>query len=160
MKAPPDDAKSTPLDAGIRDAVARDLRAQLDGDEALLARVRSRVFEEIGERSTRPHLTVRARSGQWESLAPGVVRKVLWRSGEACSSMIRLQPGTSFPPHDHPIDEECVILEGSLRIGHHLLLLPGDFHVGIQGEVHDTVSTETGALCFLRTVENVVETVV
>ncbi len=160
MKVPFDDISSSPLDAGTRDAIQRGLQAQRDGDAALLDRVRSRVLAEIGERSGLRHLTVRVGSGEWERLAPGLERKVLWRSGAVCSSMIRLQPGMSFPPHDHPIDEECVILEGSLRIGPDLLLRPGDFHVGLQGVRHEMVSTETGALCFLRTVANMAETVV
>lgn len=159
MKARSSDINSNPLDAGLREAIALGLQAQLEGDVALLARVRGRVFAAIAERSALPHLTVRAGSGDWETLAPGFERKVLWRSGQACSSMIRLQPGTSFPPHEHPIDEECVVLEGSLRIGPDLLLRPGDFHVGLQGVRHGTVSTVTGALCFLRTVENLAETV-
>ena len=160
MKVPFDQINSSPLEADIREAIALGLQEQLDGDAALLARVQCRVFAAIGERLGMQHLTVRAGSGQWETLAPGLERKVLWRSGQACSSMIRLQPGTSFPPHEHPIDEECVVLEGSLRIGPDLLLRPGDFHVGLQGVRHGTVSTETGALCFLRTVENMAETVV
>jgi anti-sigma factor ChrR (cupin superfamily) len=159
MKAPSDHTKPAPLDAGIRAAIVRGVQTQLEGDAALLARVRGRVMAAIDAQSGLPHRTVRAGSGEWETLAPGVERKILWQAGDACSSMIRLQPGTSFPPHRHPMDEECVILEGSLRIGPDLLLVPGDFHVGLQGERHDTVSTETGVLCFLRTVANIAETV-
>lgn len=160
MKALSGDINSNPLDAGMREAIALGLQAQLEADVALLARVQARVFAAIPEQPGMRHLTVRADSGEWETLAPGLERKVLWRSGQACSSMVRLQPGMSFPPHTHPIDEECVVLEGSLRIGPNLLLRPGDFHVGLQGVCHGTVSTETGALCFLRTVENMAETVV
>ena len=120
-------------------------------DAALIARVRAKVMDALAPRSGEQHHTVRAAAGEWLPVAPGVERKVLWERSGATSCMVRLAPGTSFPPHNHPIDEECVILQGSLRIGSDLLLRPGDFHVGLDGLEHETVSTEEGCLCFLRT---------
>jgi anti-sigma factor ChrR (cupin superfamily) len=79
-----------------------------------------------------------------------VERKILWERGDASSCMVRLAPGASFPTHGHPIDEESVILEGSLWIGS-LLLKAGDFHVGLSGVEHDEVRTDEGCVCFLRT---------
>ncbi|GAC1600955.1 MAG: hypothetical protein NVS3B2_03540 [Ramlibacter sp.] len=159
MKAPFNKLRRNSLDPDIRQSLGQALHALRDDDAALLGRVKTRVLGTIQEHPCLPHHTVRAGGGEWETLAPGVQRKVLWESGEACSSMVRLQPGSSFPSHVHPIDEECLILEGSLRIGADLLLLPGDFHVGLKGVRHETVSTQTGVLCFLRTVANIAETV-
>lgn len=120
-------------------------------DSALIARVRARVLDAVARDAGAPHHTVRASAGSWETVAPGVERKVLWERGGATSCMLRMAPGTSFPAHAHPIDEECVVLEGSLRIGADLLLRPGDFHVGLNGMAHETASTQDGCLCFLRT---------
>jgi anti-sigma factor ChrR (cupin superfamily) len=120
-------------------------------DDALIARVRAKVMDAVAQKSGALHCTVRADAGNWEPVAPGVERKLLWERGNAVSCMVRLAPGTSFPPHNHVIDEECVVLEGSLRIGSGPLLRPGDFHVGLNGIEHEAVSTQEGCLCFLRT---------
>jgi anti-sigma factor ChrR (cupin superfamily) len=120
-------------------------------DDALIARVRSRVGDAIEHKLPALHCTVRAASGDWKQAAPGVECKVLWERGDAVSCMVKLAPGASFPSHGHPIDEESVILSGSLRIGADLLLKPGDFHVGLSGVDHGAISTEEGCLCFLRT---------
>jgi anti-sigma factor ChrR (cupin superfamily) len=122
-----------------------------DNDDAIIARVRARVMDAVARKTGAAHCTVRAAAGEWQTVAPGVERKLLWERGGATSCMVRLAPGTSFPAHGHPIDEECVVLEGSLRIGDDLLLLAGDFHVGLGGVEHETVSTQEGCLCFLRT---------
>ena len=119
-------------------------------DADLIARVRARVMDAVAQQTSGLHRTVRAAAGDWEQLAPGVERKVLWERGGATSCMVRLAPGTSFPAHNHPIDEETVILEGSLRIGD-VLLRPGDFHVGRSGIEHEALVSEEGCLCFLRT---------
>ena len=116
-----------------------------------IARVRTRVLDEIKQQAPAPHCTVRAAVGEWLPLAPGVERKLLWEREGATSCMVRLAAGAAFPSHNHPIDEETVILEGSLWIGSSLLLRAGDFHVGRSGMQHDEVRTDEGCVCFLRT---------
>lgn len=72
--------------------------------------------------------------------------------------MLRIAAGTSFPGHGHAIDEECMVLEGSLRVGD-VLLHPGDFHVGLSGSDHAAATSEDGCVCFLRTSRNFFEPV-
>lgn len=151
MKATSDKLPPQALEADIRQSLDQALEAQRAGDTELLARVKTRVLGAIEEKSGLLHRTVRAEAGTWEPLAPGVERKLLWETGDATSCLVRIAPGASFPPHGHPIDEETVILEGSLRIGADLLLRVGDFHVGLSGVEHEAVSTQEGCLCFLRT---------
>ena len=124
----------------------------MSGEDDLLVieRVRARIMEMIAREKSVLHRTVRADAGGWETVSPGIERKQLWERGEAASCLLRIAPGTSFPHHNHPIDEECLVLEGSLRIGD-VLLRQGDFHVGVSGIEHDAVSTDDGCVCFLRT---------
>ncbi len=121
-----------------------------DLDAELIARVRTKVMDAVRQSTSDLHRTVRAGEGDCRQIAPGIERKVLWERGAASSSMLRAAPGASFPAHNHAIDEECVVLEGSLRIGS-VLLRAGDFHVGLSGVKHEAVSTQDGCLCFLRT---------
>ncbi|MEJ5992327.1 cupin domain-containing protein [Ramlibacter sp. PS3R-8] len=145
-KSGPDDD----LGADMRRALDRRLGCSAVGDEALLARVKARVLLEIAAEGHAQHRTVRAADGGWREVAPGVERKLLWTSGSAESYMVRLAPGAVACAHLHPMDEECVVLEGSLRIGASLLLQKGDFHVAASGSMHDAVTTDTGALIYIR----------
>lgn len=120
-------------------------------DEALLQRVRARVMREVAAQSQAMlHTTVRADERPWETIAPGLQRKLLFETATAISSLLRLAPGTTVPGHAHPIHEECLVLEGTLKIGQDLVLRQGDFHVGMQGVAHADASTDTGAVVFLR----------
>lgn len=140
---PPDD-----LDADLRKQLDERLGSTRSDDEALLARVKARVMRSI--QADAQHRTVRAEEGFWRTIGPGIQRKVLWIDEATESCMVRLAPGARVHEHLHPMDEECVVLEGSLRIGADLLLRPGDFHVAARGSMHEPVTTETGALIYLR----------
>ena len=104
----------------------------------------------IGSEATPPYRTVRAADHGWERMAPGVERKVLWVSGGAQSCMVRMAPGASVTAHSHAMDEECVVLEGTLHIGPDIVLNAGDFHVGRKGSTHELATTQTGALVVLE----------
>lgn len=119
-------------------------------DAALIARVRRTVLHRIALASTQQHLTVRAGPDGWQALLDGVECKVLHEAGDVLSYLLRLAPGAVIPGHRHPIDEECIVLEGELRIGEQLVLHAGDYHVGRADVLHAPISTPTGALIFLR----------
>jgi len=85
----------------------------------------------------------------WVELLPKAHAKLLFTDGEAESYMIRLEPGAWAPAHDHPADEECLVLEGSLWQGD-VYLTAGDFHVARPGMRHGDLRTETGAVVFIR----------
>jgi hypothetical protein len=139
----------TTMEADIRLSLDGALCPQRAGDAALLERVKGRVLAAVTGKSGELHGTVRAQEGTWERLAPGVERKLLWQSADAFSCLMRLAPGASVAGHAHPIDEECVVLEGTLRIDG-LVLHAGDFHVGVKGVAHASASTDTGVLVYLR----------
>ena len=107
----------TAIEADLRAALDRELCPPQPGDAALLARVKDRVMAAVTQQSGNLHRTVRADSGGWERVGEGVERKFLWQSGDALSCLMRLAPGAVVAGHMHAMDEECVVLEGSLRIG-------------------------------------------
>lgn len=147
---------TTPVDWGTRGLDAT-LSSQLDArfarpretDTDLIARVKNCVMASIRAETDPGHRTVRAHDDAWELLMPGIARKILWANGAASSWMVRLAPGAMFPAHLHAMDEECVVLEGSLCIGD-VQLSAGDFHVGRLGSMHGMTRTDTGALVYLR----------
>ena len=74
---------------------------------------------------------------------------VLMREGDTMSYLMRLEAGAVIPPHDHPQTEECVVLEGEVRIGEESVH-PGDYHVVRAGHAHELLRSDSGALLFLR----------
>src|SRR3712207_3563803 len=103
------------LQADLLEAFA-DAQAAAPLDAALARRVKRRVMARIAELEDR-HLTVRAAEGTWQPFGPGLQIKVLHEQGGVMSYLLKLAPGAVLPPHRHPHDEECVVLEGVLRIG-------------------------------------------
>lgn len=121
-----------------------------DDDAALVARVRARVLGAVAAEAKSPYTTVRAGEDGWETVAPGVQRKVLSAQAQGQPSLWRLAPGGRVPGHRHDADEECLVLEGTVRIGRDLVLHAGDYHLAPRGSDHPQVSSDDGALVYLR----------
>lgn len=63
---------------------------------------------------------VRGGDDGWRALKiPGVLVKLLRRDGETGEStaLVRLEPGSRFPAHNHPAGEEVFVIEGDVLIG-------------------------------------------
>ena len=111
--------------------------------------MRRRLLERVAE-ADGSHTTVHADEGDWQPFIDGVSIKVLRDDGGVLSYLLRLAPGAALPPHRHPLDEECMVLDGTLRIGSHTEVRAGGYHLAHRGALHPTVSTRTGATIFLR----------
>lgn len=136
-----------------------DIRERLDdetlaptGDRAeaeAAARVKRRLLRRIADDSVRHHHTVQPGAEGWLPFGPGLTMKVLHRDGAVMSYLVRLAPGASLAPHRHPVDEECVVLEGSVQIGE-LDVAAGGYHLGRRGVPHARLTSAGGALIYLR----------
>jgi len=78
---------------------------------------------------------------------------VLHENEGILSYLLRLAPGARLEAHRHPVDEECVVLEGVLKVGSQVEVGPGGYHLAHAGSLHASISTETGATIFLRGAE-------
>jgi anti-sigma factor ChrR (cupin superfamily) len=115
-----------------------------------IARVRRVVLARIAEASTTRHLTIAAGPLGWLPLRDGVRYKVLHEQCHAVSYLLQMDPGASLPVHQHLVDEECMVLNGTLRIGETLVIRAGDYHLGRASVLHAGISSPEGALVFLR----------
>jgi mannose-6-phosphate isomerase-like protein (cupin superfamily) len=81
---------------------------------------------------------------------PGISARKLHVDAKAnrVTMLVRMEPGTSYPPHRHGGFEECFVLEGDLRVGD-AVLRAGDYQVVGEGSVHPIQSTTSGCLLFL-----------
>jgi quercetin dioxygenase-like cupin family protein len=138
----------TPLDQDIVDALVIAQR-EADADSAVLARVRVKLMQGIAADTSGRHVTVAAEGGQWRDFLPGIQRKVLHEQGGLMSYLLKFAPGAVLPAHRHPVDEECLVLEGRLRIGE-LTLDAGGFHLARQGVPHGDIESLEGAVIYLH----------
>jgi anti-sigma factor ChrR (cupin superfamily) len=100
-----------------------------------------------------PEISSRAWSEPaWEEVAPGITCKLLANDDERerVSMLVRLAPGTDYPPHTHAGLEELHLLEGELWIDENRLY-PGDYNRAEAGTSDKRVWSETGCMCVLVT---------
>ena len=116
---------------------------------AIAARIKHRVLDRIARAETR-HTTLHASDDSWQPFKQGVDIKVLNEADGVMSYLLRLAPGAVVDAHRHPIDEECVVMEGVVRIGDDLVVQAGGFHFAHKNTLHATITSEGGATMFLR----------
>ena len=112
---------------------------------AMLGELVGGLFPGAGE----PPLTISAADGIWEALADGGASKTLCCDGEMVSRFIRLQPGAGLPAQRSDGDEECMMIEGDAYFGDRLVCA-GDFHLTRAGGEQAALTSDNGALLFVR----------
>lgn len=88
----------------------------------------------------------------WREVAPGISCKLLATDHDAhrVSMLVRLAPGTAYPPHTHIGIEELHLLEGELWIEDRKLTA-GDYSCAEPGTRDTRVLSKTGCTCVLVT---------
>jgi quercetin dioxygenase-like cupin family protein len=137
-------------------AIVESMLADVTGTElapAVGARIKARLMERItarpGPQSKPGFIDVLADAG-WRALAPGVEMKILFEDAAARSWMVRLQPGSELPPHEHDEgQEECLVLGGDVWLDDKQYG-PGDYQIAQRGTWHGRVRSDGGCVLFLR----------
>ena len=114
-------------------------------------RLAQRIAAETGQEPVSP-APRRSPEAEWEEVAPGISVKLLATDAEnhRVSMLVRLAPGTDYPPHRHAGIEELHLLGGELMIDDRKLY-PGDYSRAEVGSVDRRVWSETGCTCVLIT---------
>jgi anti-sigma factor ChrR (cupin superfamily) len=117
----------------------------------LWTRVAERIGGNTGSKVPAP-LPPRWDEPAWEQVAPGISCQLLATDAERnrVSMLVRLEPGTDYPPHTHAGVEELHLLEGELWIDDRKLY-PGDYNRAEPGTGDKRVWSETGCTCVLIT---------
>lgn len=118
----------------------------------LWERLAQRIAGETGDEPVlRPPLR-RSDEPVWREAAPGIFCKLLATDTERqrVSMLVRLAPGTDYPPHRHAGIEELHLLDGELMVDDKKLD-PGDYIRAEAGSMDRRVWSETGCTCFLLT---------
>jgi anti-sigma factor ChrR (cupin superfamily) len=119
-------------------------------------RIKSELMSKISARMQPESTTddpmvhnVRREQG-WVQLSKRVQAKVLHDDGTSLSWLLKMMPGGHLVEHDHADGlEECMVLEGQLRING-VDFYAGDYQIALPGSVHHEVSSDQGSLVYLR----------
>lgn len=113
--------------------------------------LRERVMTRASDAPPDNTETIRGDSLQWHKVFPNVWAKVMKRDVAANLQIMlfRMEPGGVVPAHAHNLEEECLVLEGEIFVGAHLVR-KGDMHIARAGARHPNLWTRTGALVMVR----------
>jgi quercetin dioxygenase-like cupin family protein len=140
------------LDADSLKAISEAIKPRtLDKDRK--AALRGRILDRIRQSAPAPEgtLTIRADEREWHAIAPLVEIKVLYRdeAQNVQTTLWRVRPGARVEAHSHTLVEECLVLEGEIKVGDHYVR-QGDMHIALPGHIHPPIESPTGALLLLR----------
>jgi anti-sigma factor ChrR (cupin superfamily) len=118
---------------------------------SLWGRLAQRIAAETGAEPVSP-VPRPSTEPEWNEVAPGISCKLLATDTEKhrVSMLVRLAPGTDYPPHRHAGIEELYMLEGELIVDAERFR-PGDYRRGEAGGIDHRVWSETGCTCVLMT---------
>ena len=118
---------------------------------SLWKRLSQRISDESGTKPVSPPDSQPAKP-EWEKVADGIFCKLLSVDAEKSlvTMLVRLAPGSDYPPHRHADIEELHLLHGELMIDDKKLQA-GDFIRAEAGSVDHRVWSETGCTCVLLT---------
>jgi hypothetical protein len=113
-----------------------------------------RLARRVATETGRPALPAAEPSNEpeWTVVAPGISVKLLATDSDRqrVSMLVRLDPGTDYPPHTHAGVEELHLLAGELWINERKLE-PGDYSRAEPDTADRRVWSETGCTCVLVT---------
>jgi quercetin dioxygenase-like cupin family protein len=144
---------TTRLDADTIENLAPGL-TPIDPPAEVQVRLRERIMQRAAEDTmAQPYanITVHSSAVGWVDVAPLISVKTLFESADGKGVLFRFEPGARLPAHGHDTDEECIVLEGELRIGDDMIVRAGDFHLARKGIPHGEMTAPLGALFYIRT---------
>ncbi|MFK8017319.1 MAG: cupin domain-containing protein [Gammaproteobacteria bacterium] len=145
MAENPDDVIPSDLQAALLEGLE-----PMQPDAPAAKRMRASLLDAVvAESDTAALVTVPSSTDDWFEPVPGNHVKVLRSDDDTMSILVRLEPGTTFPEHYHPADEETFVVEGETWFGD-IHLVAGDYHLAPKGTHHGEVTTETGCVLLIR----------
>lgn len=94
-------------------------------------------------------IVITPRSDAWIGMTPGIEVLPLRQENDVMSTLVRFAPGASVADHVHPLNEDCLVLDGELFLGD-ILLRTGDYQLAPAGGKHFGVASDVGALLFIH----------
>ena len=139
-------SKNTPvLSDEINAAIASKITATTPAPEVAL-RIKSKLMQRV---QADTHEFVFAAQGIWKTVHEGVQIKLLHKTGNAKSFLMKMAVKASIPSHRHAQDEESFVLDGDVTI-EGILCTKGDYHYAHAGSQHQALKTIGGCTLLIK----------
>lgn len=135
------------LDVKITEKIATDLLPTIPATQ-VAERMKVTLLNRV-KSSEKNQRFMFADQGDWKTIANGVQVKMLRKEADSSSALIKMEPNSFLPAHDHAFDEEAVVLEGEVWL-EDVLCGTGDYHLAFAGSAHRKIRTDKGCLLFIR----------
>lgn len=123
----------------ISAAIASKIIATTPAPE-VAARIKTRLMQRVQADS---HAFVFANQGEWKAVSAGVEIKLLHKTADAKSFLIKMAANTSIDGHAHSQNEESFVLDGEVWL-EGILCQTGDYHYAQAGSQHQKIHTKQG----------------
>ena len=131
----------------ISAAIASKIIATTPAPE-VAARIKTRLMQRVNNNS---HTFVFANQGEWKTVAAGVEVKLLHKTADAKSFLIKMAANTIIEAHEHTQDEESFVLEGEVWL-EGVLCHAGDYHYAQAGSQHQQIRTSQGCTLLVKSI--------
>ncbi len=131
----------------ISAAIASKIIATTPAPE-VVERIKTRLMQRVSAHS---HTFVFANQGEWKTVSAGVQVKLLHKTTDTKSFLIKMAANTSIDAHTHVQDEESFVLEGEVWL-EGVLCRAGDYHYAQAGSQHQQIRTTLGCTLLVRSI--------
>lgn len=94
---------------------------------------------------------LRAGAGDWKATEyPGIFSKLLFldKNTGLITSLMKIEPGATYPSHRHSVEEQTYVIVGDLKIGG-IHLDAGDYSTAEPGTTHGIITSERGCVALV-----------
>jgi quercetin dioxygenase-like cupin family protein len=116
----------------------------LEVERRIKQKLMQRVLEAMPKQSF-----VFANEGEWIKIADGVTLKLLHKTSQGKSFLIKMAENAKISTHEHVLDEESFVLEGEVTLDG-VLCRKGDYHFAPAGSMHQEITTTSGCTLLIR----------
>ena len=134
------------LEHEINAKIAESVIATMPTDQ-IAHTIKTRLMQRVKQNS---QLFIFANQGEWKSISDGVTLKLLHKTSDATSFLVKIAANAEIAPHEHRHNEESFVIEGEVWL-EGVLCKAGDYHYAVAGSAHQQIRTTTGCTLLIKT---------
>lgn len=138
-------SKQLALEKEINAAIATEILPTTPAPE-VSARIKNRLLSRI---KSHDHFFLFNNENQWKPISDGVEIRLLHKTDDAKSFLIRMAANTSLAEHEHIQNEESYVIDGEVWL-EGILCQSGDYHYARAGSWHEKIYTTKGCTLLVK----------
>ena len=137
--------ESAVLDKEIISAIAAEVLPTIPAPE-VSARIKNRL---LSRAKSQDYFFQFNNENQWKPISEGVEIRLLHKTDDARSFLVRMAANTSLEGHEHSHNEESYVIDGEVWL-QGILCHAGDYHYARAGSRHEKIYTDKGCTLLVK----------